>query len=123
MFTRKPLHPSDLGLILSYKCQCACAHCLYNCGPEWTEWMSEEGVRAALEATTHWRDPCQVHITGGEPFLNFDLLLHAVETSRELGIQRYVETNAGWCVNEDLTERRFKALREAGLQAVLMTWN
>jgi hypothetical protein len=121
IFTLQPLQPSDLGLILSYKCQASCAHCLYNCGPQWSDWMSPEGIRAALEATLVWGQRFQVHITGGEPFLNFPLLLQAVETATELGISNYVETNAGWCVREALVEKRFIALRQAGLGAVLIS--
>ena len=121
MFLKEPLRPADLGLILSYRCQCACAHCLYNCGPTWKDWMSPQDVRAALEATLTWSHPYQVHITGGEPFLNFELLLYAVETAAEMGIPRYIETNAGWCVSDDLTSRQFNALRMAGLQAILIS--
>jgi hypothetical protein len=121
MFRLHPLQPSDLGLILSYKCQAACAHCLYNCSPEWSDWMKPEHVREALEAMLIWEQQFQVHITGGEPFLNFPLLLHAARTATELGIPNYVETNAGWCVREELAEKRFIALREAGLGAVLIS--
>jgi hypothetical protein len=116
-----PLQPSDLGLILSYKCQAACAHCLYNCGPGWQDWMKPEQVRAALEATSHWPQPFQVHLTGGEPFLNFPLLLQAAEIATQLGIRYYVETNAGWCVRETLVEERFRTLKSAGLKAVLIS--
>ena len=121
MFLKDPLRPADLGLILSYRCQCACTHCIYNCGKNWQDWMSPADVRAALEATLTWSHSYQVHITGGEPFLNFDLLLYAVETAAELGIPRYIETNAGWCVSDELTSRQFNALRMAGLQAILIS--
>jgi hypothetical protein len=112
------LQPNDLGLILSYKCQSNCAHCIYNCGSGWEEWITEEAIETALGATISWDRPYQVHLTGGEPFLNFPLLLHAVATCADLGIPVYVETNAGWCVNEELTFRRFNELRQVGLQAV-----
>ena len=36
------LTPRDIGLILSYRCQTDCAHCLYNCGPDWHDWMPED---------------------------------------------------------------------------------
>ncbi len=116
-----PLQPSDLGLILSYKCQAACAHCLYNCGPGWQDWMELEQVRGAIKATRQWPQPFQVHLTGGEPFLNFPLLLQAAEIATELGIPNYVETNAGWCVRETLVEERFRALRSVGLRAALIS--
>lgn len=115
------LQPSDLGLIMSYKCQCACAHCLYNCGPEWTEWISTDDIDAALEATQSWDHHFQVHITGGEPFLNPELLHYAVEAAARLSIPRYVETNAGWCVREALVDERFRSLRAAGLDAILIS--
>ncbi|NIM93365.1 MAG: radical SAM protein [Anaerolineales bacterium] len=121
MFTRKPLHPSDLGLILSYKCQAECVHCLYNCGPGWADWMAEEEIDAALEAMLVWDQPFQVHITGGEPFLNFPLLLYAVGVAVDLAIPVYVETNAGWCVRDELVMERFTKLKEAGLQAILIS--
>jgi hypothetical protein len=83
--------------------------------------MSPEEVQTALEATLDWGKRFQVHLTGGEPFLNFPLLLHAVRTATELGISNYLETNAGWCTREALVEERFLALRDAGLGAVLIS--
>ncbi len=115
------LNPSDVGIILSYRCQAACRHCLYNCGPDWQDWMSPELLRESLEAVLSWPHRVQIHLTGGEPFLKFDLLLEAVEQATELGIPRYIETNAGWCVTEDLVTRRLTALRGAGLQALLIS--
>ena len=116
-----PLNPSDIGLILSYKCQSSCARCLYNCGPGWIEWMTPEAVEEALTVMKPWKHPFQVHITGGEPFLNFPLLKQAVEIAAELSIPCYVETNAGWCVREELAKEKFTALRQAGLHAVLIS--
>lgn len=121
MVTDQPLYPVDLGLVLSYRCQSGCAHCLYNCGPAWSEWMTREDIRKALEITFIWDQPLRVHLTGGEPFLNYPLLHHAVRMAGELGINCYCETNAGWCVSGQLVEKRFRRLHEAGLQAILIS--
>jgi len=118
---RKPLRPTDLGIILSYKCQSACKHCLYNCGPTWQDWMSLETLEEALQATRAWGHRFQVHLTGGEPFLNFPLLLQGVQLAAQLGIPRYVETNAGWCLSESDVVEKFVTLREAGLNAILIS--
>jgi len=83
--------------------------------------MSPDGIRDAFEAMLDWPQAFQVHITGGEPFLNFPLLLTAVEIATELSIPRYLETNAGWAVSEDLVSQHFTALRNAGLQAILIS--
>ena len=119
---RTPLQPRDLGLILGYRCQAACAHCLYNCGPGWRDWMTPEAVREALSAAKRtWGEGFQVHLTGGEPFLNYPLLLEASGIAADLGIPVYLETNAGWCRDLDQAEARFRELREAGLGAVLVS--
>lgn len=121
MAADQPLHPMDLGLVLSYRCQSGCAHCLYNCGPSWSEWMTRENIRKALEITLIWDQPLRVHFTGGEPFLNYPLLHHAVRMASEFGINCYCETNAGWCVSGELVEKRFRKLQGAGLQAILIS--
>ena len=118
---RQPLCPSDVGIIMTYKCQCACKHCLYNCGPKWREWISREVLHDALRAIRTWDHRVQVHLTGGEPFLNFPLLLEAVRIGAELGIPPYVETNAGWCLREAEVAEKLVALREAGLNAILIS--
>lgn len=116
------LVPQDIGVILTYQCNSACKHCLYNCGPRWErEPMSEENLSAALDAVVSWPRPPQVHLTGGEPFIHFDLLLHGVHEAVSRGIACYVETSASWCVDEQETIARFRTLREAGLQAVLIS--
>ena len=118
---RNALRPTDLGIIMSYQCQCACKHCLYNCGPRWKDWMSPQTLREALQATQAWRHHFQIHLTGGEPFLNFPLLLEGVRIAMELGIPCYVETNASWCRREEDVADRFAALKEAGLSAILIS--
>jgi hypothetical protein len=116
------LHPRDLGIILTYRCHSGCRHCLYNCGPHWEqEPMSEEGLRAALETAASWNPAPQVHITGGEPFLHFELLLAGAETGAELGLSCYVETSASWCTDGNDALHRFAALRSVGLDAVLIS--
>lgn len=121
MHTASVLRPNDVGLILSYQCNSNCAHCIYNCGPRWKDWADEETVRSALEAMHVWQPGLQVHITGGEPFLRFPLLLYAVQTANELGITVYLETNAGWAVREELVDRQIRELRQAGLAALLIS--
>lgn len=118
----RALAPRDVGLILSYRCQTACAHCLYNCGPDWHDWMSEEDVHRALEAAKDvWGTGFQMHLTGGEPFLNFPLLLAATRMAVGLGIPVYAETNASWVRDLVQAEERFRRLREAGMNAILIS--
>jgi hypothetical protein len=83
--------------------------------------MAPGEIKAALLAAQTWESDIQVHLTGGEPFLNFNLLVKAVEMAAELGIPRYAETNAGWCIHHELAVERFDILRQSGLQAILIS--
>ena len=116
-----PFSPSDIGLILTYQCHSACAHCLYNCGPGWHDWMTEHDILSALDVIQNWGHPDYIHITGGEPFLNFPLLLQTVQAASQRGIRCYVETNAEWCQEDAVVQECFEALRAAGLLAILIS--
>ena len=83
--------------------------------------MMPEDIQTAFDVLCTWDHPFQVHLTGGEPFLNFPLLLKAVQFAADRHFRVYVETNAGWCINKNLAGERFAELREAGLAAVLIS--
>jgi hypothetical protein len=128
--------PCSAGMFLSYKCNSACKHCMYACSPHWpADWISVEDAQRVLRQlarTLRGRrsSPGRVgineglHFTGGEPFLNFDLLLHLVETARRLGIAGvFVETNGFWCQNDTTARERLSALQDAGLDGILISAN
>ena len=84
--------------------------------------MSPDEVYDALSTMqSAWPGSFQVHLTGGEPFLKFPLLLYATQIAVELNVPCYVETNAGWCLRDDLVADRFQQLKQAGLQAILIS--
>jgi hypothetical protein len=83
--------------------------------------MSPQTLREALEAVTTFPRTPQLHMTGGEPFLHFGLLLDGVRLASELGITSYVETSAQWCTDQSEAVERFEILKQAGLQAVLIS--
>ena len=115
------LRPSDIGIIMTYRCTSACKHCLYNCGPGWNDWMDPQTVTDALAATKHWSHPYKVHLTGGEPFHNLPLLKHAIREANRLGIHHYVETDAYWCASKEKGVKLFTELKDDGLEQILIS--
>lgn len=111
----------DVGIIMSYACPSACRHCVYNCGPHRKAKITPELLYEALRVLSLHSYPPQVHLTGGEPFLDFDLLCTGVRMASELGLNVYLETSAVWCVDEDVALDYFIALRQAGLKALLIS--
>lgn len=111
------------GLILSYKCSSSCRHCIYASTPRWKDWVTEQDLKHYLDQIRQFAPNQQgLHLAGGEPFLNFDLTLRAVEFCIEYGVPlQYVETSASWCEDDDLTAYKLNLLRESGLPAILIS--
>ncbi|MFX1311587.1 MAG: hypothetical protein ACFFHD_03105 [Promethearchaeota archaeon] len=127
--------PISCGLILSYKCNCECKHCMYFGSPKWIDLINKKQLKETLFILSKIIQPSPggpkkvslnygLHFTGGEPFLNYDLLLKAVKFGNELNIpSMFVETNCYWCKNDAITHDRLLKLRNLGLRGVLISVN
>jgi hypothetical protein len=128
--------PISGGLILSYRCSASCRHCMYACSPSWpADWISEENLTATLQSLAGRIQPSPggadtmslnhgLHFTGGEPFLNFELLCRAVRTATDLRIPSlFVETNCFWAHTDGETRERMENLRDCGLIGILISIN
>jgi hypothetical protein len=128
--------PVSAGLLLSYKCNSGCRHCMYGCSPKWdADWMRESdmedylsGLLGRIKPSPYGPDRVGLnsglHFTGGEPFLNFDLLLKATEIASRIGIpSTFVETNCYWCINDKTTEHKLARLKEVGLNGIMISVN
>ena len=111
----------SVGIMLTYKCPAACACCYVFSAPEINCPATEMSVEMAIDCWRATRQLCGdeglVHITGGEPFLRFEILKETLKIAQEerLGGLEKVETNAAWCVNDDITQKRLSELAEYGL--------
>ena len=128
--------PVSGGIILSYKCTSECKHCMYACSPRWeADWISENDLQRILNQLSDRIQPSPLgksriginyglHFTGGEPFLNFELLVKATEIAKDLGIpSTFVETNSFWCIDDEAAREKFTRLRDSELDGVLISVN
>jgi MoaA/NifB/PqqE/SkfB family radical SAM enzyme len=109
------------GLILTYRCTIACAHCLFNCSPRHPRRVMtvEQGVRyiRLLRSTSR-----VVHIAGGEAMMEYDTVLAICrEAGRRNARPHFIETNASWCTNDELARRRLSELWAAGVRGLLIS--
>jgi hypothetical protein len=109
---------------------------MYACSPQWSaDWIAEETLAAGLEQLARWIQPSPwgagavglndgLHFSGGEPFLNFELLLRATEIAEELGIpSTFVETNCYWCGSDAAARDKLQQLQAAGLKGIMISVN
>jgi MoaA/NifB/PqqE/SkfB family radical SAM enzyme len=106
------------GLLLTYKCNCACEFCYYNCNPD------KDGLMPLDTAISAWQslkiladDNAKIHITGGEPFLYWDHLLEILEQAQRQNLGRVdlIETNGFWATSDKIVRQRLKRLDELGM--------
>lgn len=112
------------GLVLGYRCPSRCRHCLYGCGPHRDDGAPEDldGLDAVLDTLQRRAPYARFHIGGGEPFLDVERLGHAVEGMEQRGLLLdYVETNAAWVKDAAFAEQQLCALKERGLDCVLVS--
>lgn len=107
------------GLLLTYKCNCACEFCYYNCGPD------KEGLMPVDTAIDAWRslrtlagESARVHLTGGEPFLYWERLQEILDQAKRQGLGQadLVETNGFWAADQKIVTQRLRILDELGVR-------
>jgi len=107
---------------------------MYACSPRWSNhWISIDDLSKVLSGLAKFfpRGDGSIrgvnyglHLTGGEPFLNFDLLLRGVEIAEHYGLRaKFVETNCFWCRDMETVRERLRRLKDAGLDGMLISVN
>jgi hypothetical protein len=109
---------------------------MYACSPGWkADWIAEKDAEKILNQLADKIQPSPfgsdevginygLHFTGGEPFLNFDLLLKVIEMANGLGIpSTFVETNCFWCTDNKTAREKLEQLKKAGLRGILVSVN
>ena len=106
------------GLLLTYKCNCACEFCYYNCNPDKGGLMSVETfINAWQSLKTLAGDNAKIHITGGEAFLYWDHLQEILQEAQkqDMGKVDLIETNGFWAESDKIIRQRLKRLDELGM--------
>lgn len=109
------------SLLFTYRCTIVCKHCLFNASP-WQPKVCvgfEDGVEflRQLRATDR-----VIHIAGGEPMMYYSQMLAICQATHKEGCApHFFETNASWCVNDEVTRSRYEELKQAGILGVLIS--
>lgn len=109
---------------------------MYACSPKWKgDWITRKDLEEILSRLAGRIRPSPsgdqtislnygLHFTGGEPFLNFELLVEATGIAEELGIpSTFVETNCFWCSDDETTREKLQLLEATGLKGILISVN
>lgn len=107
------------GILLTYRCNCRCAFCYYNCGPDKGGLIPVDLVLSVWQSLRDLAgDRARIHLTGGEPFLVWERLLEILQAglAARLGPVDMIETNGFWADNEPDVAERLHLLSDLGMQ-------
>src|SRR5258708_11409695 len=106
-----------LGFIRAARCNAACTHCSQSLGPTRTEELSQDHIFRLMNeaAAIEDQEPLGFDITGGEPFLNFEMLVAVIAHGAALGAQAIsCVTNAFWARTDEIASAKLARLKKAG---------
>jgi MoaA/NifB/PqqE/SkfB family radical SAM enzyme len=106
------------GIILTYRCNAACADCYVNSSPRKRALLPVEDLREYLsELKKLGMTGPRIHFGGGEPFFHYQHLIECFQAAEELGMLPLgkLETNAFWCKNDDLARERLTEIERFGI--------
>lgn len=94
---------SNVGFMLTYKCQIACPHCIVKAGPDRKEEMSLDAAFNWLSQLKTYRNGfvCGISLTGGEPFFNLPHLISIADYANKLKFIVSVVSNAYWATSKE----------------------
>lgn len=108
-----------LALLITAHCNATCSHCSTSCGPHRSEHLSREQIFTLIDQAAELSrgEKLRVLLSGGEPFLNFDLLVQAVHYAKGQGAVVTCVTNAYWATSVERARDLLNQLKNAGLHS------
>ena len=93
----------NIGLIMTYKCQIACPHCILEAGPHRKEQVRRNEAFDWIEQVAGYRGGYikVLSLTGGEPFYNIDNLKKISDFGEACGLFVSAVTNAFWATTPE----------------------
>jgi len=88
----------NIGLLMTYKCQVTCPHCIIQAGPHRTEEVNLDDTLNWVEQAAQYRGGHirVLSLTGGEPFYNLEYLRQISDSAATHGMYVSAVTNAHW---------------------------
>lgn len=109
-----------VGLLLTERCDVACRHCWFGSSPDAKAAMTLEQAKKYIDAAAangaRW-----VSLTGGEPFLVYDLLQGLTAYASGKVLLSEAVTNCNWATSREKALQQLSPLKEAGLDTLNMS--
>ncbi len=113
------------GLMLTYWCSAKCDFCYECCHPQHSFWTSPKQIVDWWEKLDNLAKKTigkgiKIHLTGGEPFGNYELITKILKLAREKNLTplQKIETNGFWATNEETVLKKLSELKALGVSLI-----
>ena len=110
----------NVSIQMTWKCDIGCKHC---CQDSKQEYLTPLELRRIIGGVRKSKETNLIHLTGGEPFFDFDALVFAAQAVHENGLEFAVITNAKWCTSEELAFERISILKNYNLTSATISYD
>ncbi len=113
----------NLAITLTRKCNASCDICCFSSSPSCNECLDEEAVKKFISSCADVPEIKFIAFTGGEPFLDYELLLRLVKFSSSIVKKSTVITNCFWAKDLHIAYERLAELKQAGVVRVNLSYD
>lgn len=102
---------------MTRRCNASCDICCFFCSPASRKHLDADLIHSVLDQAAS-AGLEEIHFTGGEPFLDFELLCGCVSQAAASGLSCFIHTNGYWGENERDAANRIGRLKAAGVKEI-----
>jgi len=103
-----------LNVVVTNRCPLMCAHCGPRSGPA-ERGAIDDGIVATAFRSARARGCGLVNVTGGEPFVEREVVLRLLDAARRNCLASRITTSAFWATSKDHAARFLEPFANAGL--------
>ena len=115
------VQPRVLSILTTRRCTAQCDHCCVGASPRATGAIPIERIHGLIDEARRIPSMERIVFTGGECFLLGADLVALVAHAHSLGFETRAITNGYWAVNAKAACERTAALRQAGLDEMMLS--
>ena len=114
---------TTLGFTIHRKCSASCKMCCFESTPGCKEKLDTDSIKKYILSTKENTELAAISFTGGEPFLEYDILKDLIAFTSSNGKMPTCITNGYWASEYDITLEKLKELKTLGLKRLNVSYD
>lgn len=106
---------NTLGFTIHRACNASCSICCFSSEPSCKEKLNVDRIREYIDESREMEEITTIAFTGGEPFLEYDLLADLISYAKSAGKKVNTVTNGFWANSYEKAFEKLSHLKKCGL--------